>query len=403
MVVTGYKSEEITRAVEAYKYRDAVSRSGIRLVHNSNYKNGMSTSIVAGLREIAKRIEALGMETEAALIFPVDVPLVNSEIIKQVAEAGAAHEGEFIVPCFHGKKGHPLLIPKGRFDEILSIPQDSSDGMRGVMKLHKDSTVRLAVASEAVVIDMDTPEAYARARAWAADEIAGKHAADALLYAGGESKIARLVREHEERGGRMFLVRHGQIRQHKSAVFLGQSDVPLSNLGREEVREMVGRRRTGFWDFAQNDKGVRVFSSDLQRALESALIIAEALSVKGYPKVTEAPGLREISLGSWDGRYIEDIRGEFPVEFEERGNDIIEWKESGGENFYDLSYRVLKSFEEIISQAEGDVIIVSHAGPLRAIIAECTGRSIEETIDIEIPHATLLRVDGTLWEGQIEC
>jgi probable phosphoglycerate mutase len=257
------------------------------------------------------------------------------------------------------------------------------------MKLHKDSTVRLAIASEAVVIDMDTPEAYARARTWAADEISGKHAADALLYAGGESKIVQLVREHEEHGGRMFLVRHGQIRQHKAAVFLGQSDVPLSNLGREEVRGMV----LGL----KGATGVKVFSSDLTRALETAQIIAEDLPVKGYPKITKIEGLREISLGSWDGRYIEDIRGEFPVEFEERGNDIIEWKESGGENFNDLSYRVLKSFEEIASQADGDVIIVSHAGPLRAIIAECTGRSIEEAFDMEIPHATLLRVDGTEW------
>ena len=101
------------------------------------------------------------------------------------------------------------------------------------------------------------------------------------------------------RGKRIVLIRHGEIRQHKEKIFLGQTDVPLSDIGREQAEDAA--RELILEELSAN----RIYTSDLSRAAETAEIIAAA-----FPEtcVIPVPRLREMSLGEWDGRYISEIR-----------------------------------------------------------------------------------------------
>jgi len=175
-------------------------------------------------------------------------------------------------------------------------------------------------------------------------------------------------KEYENYKIRIFLVRHGQPVQHSGKIFLGQADIPLSEQGRAEA-EHAGERLIEL-----NARPMRIYTSDLARARETAEIISGKLG-----GITVVPDLlfREMAMGSWDGELIEDIKVKFPEEYAKRGDDPRNYRTPGGENFYDLKARVTREFHRIFAEdfrgAEspdaGDLVIVAHLGVI-SILAE---------------------------------
>jgi probable phosphoglycerate mutase len=171
---------------------------------------------------------------------------------------------------------------------------------------------------------------------------------------------------------RIFLVRHGQPVQHGGKIFLGQADIPLSDVGKREAAAAAGRL------IRFSARPERIYSSDLLRARETADIIAEKLDVPVVPDKL----FREMAMGSWDGELIEDIKNKFPEEYAKRGDDLRNYRVPGGENFYDLRGRVLREFHRIFAEDfpvaqrvgtgefKNDLIIVAHLGVLTVLAEE---------------------------------
>ena len=113
----------------------------------------------------------------------------------------------FYVPVFEGKKGHPLLIPAVYSGEICRY--DDPGGLKAITDRHWDRMVRVPVEDEGCVLDMDTPEGY--------EEIL------AFQKTGGRRESLQELAA----GRRIFLIRHGQTKQHREKMFIGQYDVPL--------------------------------------------------------------------------------------------------------------------------------------------------------------------------------
>ncbi len=79
----------------------------------------------------------------------------------------------------------------------------------------------------------------------------------------------------------------------------GHADSPLTPEGRRQAQS-AARKLKGFnW----------VTSSDLSRALDTAVIIARELSI---PRLPAHPGLREVDVGPWQGLTRRDIEKQFP-------------------------------------------------------------------------------------------
>jgi probable phosphoglycerate mutase len=98
---------------------------------------------------------------------------------------------------------------------------------------------------------------------------------------------------------RVLLVRHGQSEWNALGRWQGQADPPLSDLGRRQARSAA--LALGSLD--------AVFGSDLQRAVETAVIIADALGVG--PVVLDAD-LRERDAGEWAGLTRAEIDRDWP-------------------------------------------------------------------------------------------
>ncbi|MET0727959.1 MAG: histidine phosphatase family protein, partial [Acidimicrobiales bacterium] len=98
---------------------------------------------------------------------------------------------------------------------------------------------------------------------------------------------------------RVLLIRHGQSEWNADGRWQGQADPPLTDLGRRQA--MSAARSLGTVD--------AVFSSDLQRAAETAVIIAGEL---GVGPVVVDPGLRERDAGEWSGLTRAEIHRDWP-------------------------------------------------------------------------------------------
>ena len=334
VVVTGYNRKALTPLLEK---NEAVE------VRNSRFEEGMFTSIQAG-------VSALPRNLDGFFVLPVDCPLVTKEVLMALVQS--FEPDKFSVPCYRGKKGHPILIPSMYRKPILQ--HDGTGGLKAITDKDYGKMKRIEVSEEGVVMDMDTPQAYEDIKEW-------------IAVKGRFEDFPKLAE-----GRRFFLVRHGQIRQHKEKIFLGQTDVPLSEKGGLQAEEAADYL-AGF--SLQTD---RIYASDLSRASQTAEILRERT---GLARVVEEKGLREMNLGSWDGRFIREIKEEFPEEYEKRGKNLMTYKQGrGSENFFDLQYRVIKTLICILRKDPSpDVILTAHSGVLRAVCNNLAGKDIADS------------------------
>ncbi len=151
-VVTGYLREEL---------RPVIKSEGASEVYNPEYDKGMFSSIKAGLNHFMQ----LRGGVSGVLLWPADCPLVLKGTVRSILSAAEENPDRFIVPCYLGKKGHPLWIPSSMFNEILSY--DGGMGLKGVTQKYGEKMFRLETQDEGIVLDMDTPEAYRKLLSYA--------------------------------------------------------------------------------------------------------------------------------------------------------------------------------------------------------------------------------------------
>ncbi len=159
----------------------------------------------------------------------------------------------------------------------------------------------------------------------------------------------------------IYLARHGQIQSGEARRFIGQLDLPLSEVGVQQAHNL-GRV------FSQVPLSL-IVSSDLDRCRQTAEIIGHYTAL--YPQARA--DLREISLGTWEGLTFADVRQRFPQEYEQRGRDLVDYCPPGGENFRQCSQRAVTALQELLNVTTDPLLIVGHAGVNRAIMCHVLG------------------------------
>ena len=111
---------------------------------------GMGDSIATGVRACA---EAAGW-----LILPADLPLVQPQTLRTVAQALQSHT--VVVPVFAGQRGHPVGFAAACGPALMALTGDQ--GARAVLQAH--APYALAVDDAGCIHDVDTPEALEAAQ-----------------------------------------------------------------------------------------------------------------------------------------------------------------------------------------------------------------------------------------------
>ena len=151
IIVLGHENEIIENIIEKNKK--------IKFIYNKNYKNGISTSIQIGIKNVSKKMEAF-------FISLGDMPDVNQNIYNKIIKTRynynkklkANLKKEIFIPAFEGKKGNPILFSKHMVEKIMQIRGDN--GANELIELNKDKSLIVPLKSRGVTLDFNKQEDF---------------------------------------------------------------------------------------------------------------------------------------------------------------------------------------------------------------------------------------------------
>ena len=189
------------------------------------------------------------------------------------------------------------------------------------------------------------------------------------------------------RDARLILIRHGETEGESSIRYHGATDVPLSELGREQMRraaQAIAARRSEV-NFG------KVFSSPLVRASEGARIIAGTMA-----SIVTIEEFAEVHFGLFEGLTADEIRERYPDQFAVWNADRLapDYTYPEGESRANFAARVERGLERVLAiwtrGGDGDALLVAHRGVIRAIVRKLTNRQP----DVELGSIQILEFDG---------
>lgn len=119
----------------------------VKPVSNPKWEQGMLTSLQAGLRAVPK-------SCDAALFTLVDHPAVEPSTIAALLQTTEP----IAIPRTQGKRGHPVLLHRSLFDEVLREPATSQ--VRDIVNRHAAEIEYVEVNDTAIFDDIDDPVLY---------------------------------------------------------------------------------------------------------------------------------------------------------------------------------------------------------------------------------------------------
>lgn len=154
IVVTGGYRSRVEALAASYR---------VRTMHNDKYKDGeMLSSLQCGLRKIHESLGHKSHLPEAALICLGDQPRIQSEIVQLIVDQYAKTEARIVVPSHQNRRGHPWLVAKTHWDEILHL--EAPQTPRDFLNRHSSTISYINVEDSSIVSDIDTYEDYLQSR-----------------------------------------------------------------------------------------------------------------------------------------------------------------------------------------------------------------------------------------------
>jgi molybdenum cofactor cytidylyltransferase len=146
LVITGGDKEQV----------EALIGDSAKTLFNPEYAKGeMLNSVQAGLAGIT-------LGAEAILIGLGDQPQVRERSVRLVMEAFQESGASIVVPSFQMRRGHPWLVTRQHWDEILEMR--SPESLRDFLNRHGDKIHYVEIEDDRILQDLDTPEDYQRAK-----------------------------------------------------------------------------------------------------------------------------------------------------------------------------------------------------------------------------------------------
>lgn len=179
----------------------------------------------------------------------------------------------------------------------------------------------------------------------------------------------------------IVFVRHGESEMNKKGVYCGWSNSILTEQGCIQAEE-VGKK------LAEEEFDI-IISSDLDRCF----MTAEIINRSHKKEIIKEKTLKELNFGEWEGCNYDEICLNYPEKAKLWRDDYINFKIPKGESLLEMYNRVNKGFDEIINRfSEGKLLIVSHSGVIRSILAQQICGSVEGVWKFKIDNCGITRL-----------
>lgn len=141
VVVTGADAEAVATCARTFD-------PAVRIVHAADHDEGMAASLRTG-------IVALPPGLAGAFVFLGDMPRVPRAVLEPMAQAVAAG-APAAAPVFEGRRGNPVLLSAGLFDEVSGLTGDQ--GARPILQARGDAVALIPAPDDGVLFDVDLPQ-----------------------------------------------------------------------------------------------------------------------------------------------------------------------------------------------------------------------------------------------------
>ena len=185
----------------------------------------------------------------------------------------------------------------------------------------------------------------------------------------------------------IHFIRHGAIDETLSGKYIGATDVPLSEKGREALRQLDKEFRY--------PRAQVVFTSPLKRCTETCRIL--------YPDISPLviADLRECDFGDWEGKTADELKNEPDFERWLAGDNEV--RPPDGESNASFVRRICRMFESIVEglmkTGTTESVIVTHGGVIMTLLAVYglpQAKPFEWVMDNGCGYS--LRVTPMLWQ-----
>ena len=151
----------------------------------------------------------------------------------------------------------------------------------------------------------------------------------------------------------IYLIRHGQTEWNAQRRMQGRSDSPLSEKGIRMTERLA--QKVPFAD--------QIYASPLGRTLHTARLLFPRLEIRTDDR------LREIDLGTWEGRLQADLDRDDPEQHAHFWNAPHLFQPSEGERFQDVEARSVECLHDLAAKHAGETIaLVSHTTVIRSLL-----------------------------------
>jgi len=111
----------------------------------------MLSSVQCGLKHLPGKADAM-------MVLLGDQPLVDAGTINRLLRAYRRSARDILIATYQGRRGHPVLISRKYFDEILALAPEKS--LRDLLSRHAGDIDEVESGQPGVLIDIDTKEEY---------------------------------------------------------------------------------------------------------------------------------------------------------------------------------------------------------------------------------------------------
>jgi len=187
---------------------------------------------------------------------------------------------------------------------------------------------------------------------------------------------------------RLYLVRHGQTTWNADGRAQGHSDVDLDTVGQAQAERLV--------TFFRNKEVKRIFSSDLNRCVQTAAPLASALELE----VETRPVLRERTFGVLEGEHYTTLRAWFQGEARVQGLTEFDLRPDDGESVRDV-WRRLEAFEKELRRMNENAVAILHGGSCGILMARLMRGNVESSRSLRFENAAvseLIRRPDGFWQ-----
>lgn len=176
----------------------------------------------------------------------------------------------------------------------------------------------------------------------------------------------------------ILLIRHGENDYVKKARMAGRlPGVHLNKTGKQQALALAEKLA---------DAPIKaIYSSPLERALETAEPIAKALN----QEIIIRDGLIETDIGDWAGRTLKSVRRLKAWRAVQTAPSLFRFP--GGESFAEIQHRICREIEAICAGHEDKDIVacVSHADPIKLATAYYVGMPLDNFQRLMVSPASI--------------